>query len=644
MHKRLWVFALMGLLLLVAFPAGAQSRSVFWEDWNVLIDNVDTTENRFDVVEEYNLDFTGTFQFGSRVIPLDRLERITNVRVYEDGNPLREGCGGQRGTYCVETTSDGLSITYNFSSPITNGQRNFEIEYTVHGALRVYEGGDQLSWYAIPPEHFGFRIGRARVTVEMPDGYAPREGIDPVVTYGAPTNVEVRDTTITATATREIRGDEALEIRVQYPHDPNARMAGWQNSFDQRRNFEDTVLPILNILFLLLSLAVGIGGPLFFYTLWQRKGRDPKVGPVPEYLSEPPSDLRPAIVGTLLDEQADMRDVMSTLIDLAHRGYLVIEEDQRPGLLGIGRTMEFTFKRTDKSFDDLRKYEKRLVNGIFGNRMERSLESLRNKFYTVIPKVQEDLYQELVNEALFDRKPNTTRAMWSSLGVVLLVLAGGVFFFGVSALEGFSSTLILLPFALGLTGIAALIAAQFMPAKTRRGAEEAAKWKAFQEYLRNIEKYGDVEGAVSRFDEFLPYAVAFGIDRTWMSKFKRVESMPLPPWYYPTYVGGPYGRGYTAGTPMSRGGSFGGHGLPGDLARAEGGFSMETLSQNMAMSMENLSSGIANMMESASRAMTSRPQSSSSGTSGRWGGGGGSWSGGGSSGGGSSGGGSSGFG
>src|SRR5690606_15997164 len=120
------------------------------------------------------------------------------------------------------------------------------------------------------------------------------------------------------------------------------------------------------------------------------------------------------------------------------------------------------------------------------------------------------------------------------------------------------------------------------------------------------------------------YAVAFGLDRTWMNKFSRVDTMPIPPWYYPTYMGGPYGRGYRAGTPIFRGGGgdFGGAGLPGELARAPGaGMSMETLSDSMRVSMENLSSGLTTMMESATRAMTSQPQSS--GSSGSWGGGGG---------------------
>ena len=44
---------------------------------------------------------------------------------------------------------------------------------------------------------------------------------------------------------------------------------------------------------------------------------------------QPPRDLRPGQVGLLLDERADTLDVSSTVLDLAVRGYLRIEEQPR---------------------------------------------------------------------------------------------------------------------------------------------------------------------------------------------------------------------------------------------------------------------------------------------------------------------------
>jgi uncharacterized membrane protein len=623
-------------------PVGAQSKSLFWRRWDVLINNVDTAANHFDVTESYDIDFSGTFRFGSAVIPLTNLDDIRGVQVSENGQNLRASCSGSTGTYCVENTSDGLSITYYFFQPITNGSATFDVSYTVYGALRIYSGGDQLWWIAIPSDHYGFSIGSSTITVQMPDSYGPREGVDPVETYGAPGTVNVRGTTITATANGQITGDESFEIRVQYPHNPAAVAPGWQGNFDQQRTYEENTKPLVDLGLIALSLLLTIGGLMGIYGLWYTRGRDPKVGPVPQFLTGPPTDLRPAVVGTLLDEKADLRDVISTIVDLARRGYLVMEEQQETGLFGIGTSSKFTFKRTDKALNDLRKFEQRMMSSLFRGGMERSLDSLRNSFYAVIPQLQNDLYDALVEDGLFTTKPSTTRAMWSSLGGVLLAIAFVFGFFALPSLENVSEALICLPLAIGLVGFIAMIVGQHMPAKTRKGAEDAAKWTAFREYLHNLEKYSDVQDAAQHFDDYLPYAIAFGFDRSWVRRFSKLQTVPIPVWYYPTYLGGPWHRGYTAGTPLVRPSALSG-GMPGDLAHAgSGGMSLNDVSGKIGGGLENISSGLSNMLESAGRVMTSRPQQS--GGSGRWSSGGRSWSGGGGFRGGGSGGGRRGFG
>jgi uncharacterized membrane protein len=469
----------------------------------------------------------------------------------------------------------------------------------------------------------------------LPNGYAPREGVDPIATYGAPATVEQRGERVIFTASRQIGGEEGLSVRVQFPHNPEARMAGWQPGFDQQRAFEANVRPIIDLVIGILGLAVAIGGSLLAFVQYQRAGRDPQGMPVPEYLSEPPSALPPAVVGTLLDETADLRDVMSTLVDLAHRGYIVIEENQKDGLFGIGKISEFVFKRTDKPLDGLRSFERRMMTKLFENgSMERSLDSLKHTFYTAIPRMQEELYREVVNEGLFRASPEQTRKKYQGGGALMVIL--GIFgaVLAVSVAARITPMLGCLPVAFIVPGTVLYIVGRHMPAKTRKGVHEAAKWRAFLTYLRNLEKYGDVGAAAQHFSAFLPYAVAFGIDRAWMRRFQGVEDVPVPTWYFPTYVGGPYGRGYTAGTPV---GNWGGNGLPGELARADnGGLSLDNMSGRMSAGLTSMSAGLTTMLESASRVMSSAPPSSSSG--------GGGFSGGGFSGGGGSGGGSAGFG
>jgi hypothetical protein len=70
---------------------------------------------------------------------------------------------------------------------------------------------------------------------------------------------------------------------------------------------------------------------VFLVMLWIRrvKGRLPPVAVVTEY--EPPVGLTPAEAGTLLTDRVEPRDITATLVDLAVRGYVSLEEDDSEG-------------------------------------------------------------------------------------------------------------------------------------------------------------------------------------------------------------------------------------------------------------------------------------------------------------------------
>ena len=65
------------------------------------------------------------------------------------------------------------------------------------------------------------------------------------------------------------------------------------------------------------------------FTLWWYKGRDPDPGMSVAPMYEPPADMTPAEAGTLVDDTVHPRDITSTIVDLAVRGYIKIEETKR---------------------------------------------------------------------------------------------------------------------------------------------------------------------------------------------------------------------------------------------------------------------------------------------------------------------------
>ena len=86
---------------------------------------------------------------------------------------------------------------------------------------------------------------------------------------------------------------------------------------------------------------------LFMFWLWYTRGRDPRAGPIAVQYA-PPEGMTPAEAGTLVDDDAGMRDITATIVDLAVRGYLVIEEKEKDHMLGLYSNKEYVFHMKKK--------------------------------------------------------------------------------------------------------------------------------------------------------------------------------------------------------------------------------------------------------------------------------------------------------
>jgi uncharacterized membrane protein len=394
---------------------------------------------------------------------------------------------------------------------------------------------------------------------------------------------------------------------------PNVKPS-WQADYEQAQLWNEQGRPIANLVVGAGGVLLLIVGLLAIYLLWMTAGRDPEVGSVPEYLTEPPSDLRPGLAGTLIDESADLQDIMATLVDLARRGVLDMEEQER-SLFGIAVSKDFTFHKRADFEQPLLDYEGILVRSVFGAGESRRLADLKEKFYTSVPKIQDALYKEGVGQGFFPANPKTIRGRYLGLGVVGLILAGGLFFCVATPFLDRVDAL-LCPFvSLGVVSLTLMAVSGRMPAKTRKGAEEAAKWQAFKTYLQNVDHYSDLKSVSDKFDGYLPFAIAFGLERTWINKFARLPNAPVPGWYFP--VGYPYhpgmarayGGGLAGGMASLSGSSV--KDLSGSAARP--GVSLDGMSGQMMSGLNSMSTGLFTMLNTTASTFTSVPHTSSSG-------------------------------
>jgi uncharacterized protein (TIGR04222 family) len=356
--------------------------------------------------------------------------------------------------------------------------------------------------------------------------------------------------------------------------------------------------------------------------------------------------------GALLDERVDEQDAVATMLDLAHRGAIKMDEVSGEGVLGIGggRDFKLTLVKADLA---ARPLERALLKALFPDLKdgtETRLSDVKPRFDAHRDELARDIYAELVSRGYFSRSPEETRASWRSgtrVGLIAAIVVG----LAVCAAFVGEAGLVVLPVVVGV--ILAFVLYRLsgaMPQKTRQGAEAAAKWRAFRRYLDDIEKYEGVEEAKTIFGTYLPYAVAFGLERTWVSKFASVRA-PTPGWFQgiPGGDGGdvflpqgwdPYPRRRRGGTVVIGGGGGWGGGTWGGGSSGGGSSGdfdvdlpdLQDMSDRAGKSLQSTSDGFFSMLNVAAsvfEAMSSGDGGSGGGFRGGGFGGGGRRSGGG---------------
>jgi hypothetical protein len=253
----------------------------------------------------------------------------------------------------------------------------------------------------------------------------------------------------------------------------------------------------------------------FAYRQWDRKGRDPEALSITVQY-EPPGGLTPAEVGTLIDHHAQMRDITATLVDLAVRGYIHIEKDDRK-VLGLFSTNEYIFhlKRNFGDWADLEAHESAYLSGVFrhadtGGKAGKGfvaavfgrdepdlaaegagagptfssvrLSSLKERFYRDLPGIKKSIYHQLIQKGHYRTNPVTVKTAWMVGGLIV----GGLSIFGFTVAQN-APVAWLDPVILAGAGVTAalilIVFGQLMPARTVTGARTREHARGCKEFL-----------------------------------------------------------------------------------------------------------------------------------------------------------------
>lgn len=510
------------LLLGAALPVAAQGRSIAFDRFDATIDV--HSDGSIEVRERIQVTFTGSWNGIFRRIPvryqtpqgfgyklfLD-VEAVTD----ESGRELEHWLSNEQGHRVIKVRVPGAQ----------DATRTVAIRYSVANALRFFEEHDELYWNVTGNE-WEEGISAASARVVLPEGVSGLRTNAWTGVYGATNqnaDIQAEGREILVETTAPLRYREGLTVAI-----------AWNPGVVSRPG-----LLVKTLRFVRSNVVLAF--PLFFgwlfFGMWRRKGRDPRKGSITTQY-EPPDELRPAELGTLIDSTPHMRDITATLIDLAVRGYLELEEVEREGFLKFGSTMRITRQLPRERWTELHAHEKSLLEGLFeAGRDAVTTDELKQEFYVHLEPIKDGIWARLLGNGYYEERPDKVIGKHVLLAVLAAAVTGGA--------GAFLSARLFLPPAIVAVAVVATLVLTFpfailMPARTPTGVKALERVLGFEEFLSRAD--GDrirrMNVSPQTFEQLLPYAMALGVEGRWAKAFEGIYTTP-PNWYH-SHTGGPF--------------------------------------------------------------------------------------------------------
>ena len=520
------------LFLLLALAASASAQGHSWR----VTDFKDTISIGADstalVSEKITVAFTGAWHGIHRTIPVEYPgPHGTNYTLFldvlnvtdEDGNKLK-----------YDSSKSGADRDLKIYIPgAVDATRIVNIDYRVRNGIRFFDSSNDSYaefYWNVTGNDWPVPIDHAAAFVTLPENAAG--GLRAQAFTGAygskerEATADVKGADVTFETTRPLSMRSGLTIDIYIPQG----VLQVPSSLTEL----DWFLYSNPIVFLpLLTLVV-------MFSLWYFVGRDPDPGisVAPQY--EPPKGFSPAEAGTLIDDTIHPRDITCTVVDLAVRGYIKIEEKVDTFLVFHHKDYMFHLVKPREQWGpDLTPHERVMLENIFLGGPETRLSSLKNRFYTVIPVVREDIMSALKSKGIYTLDPESANAYSIVAAVAIGLLVAGV------QVMGWMNLFYSIPLVIGSVLVSALIwwlFARQMTAKTVSGARTRIEVLGFQEFMNRVDADRIKTLPADTFEKFLPFAMALGVEHHWAQTFDGIVKDP-PNWYVSP-------NGYTGFSPL----------------------------------------------------------------------------------------------
>ena len=509
----------LGLMGLTAAPAGAAGSGSAADPAVTSFDSQVRVERDglLRVSETWKLsNVSGTFT--RFIVTRDHLpDDVDHVQEIGD---LNVKAGGQDKQTDVKTDGDVTSVAIADVS----GTTQLDFTYTVKGAVAKTLNGTEVRF--APLTGINLPVTQANILFSTPEVSHVSCFAGAIDSNTPCTLAQIGETSGPTFQQQSLPPGNTVRMVIGFPEGEIAANSIVEYRKTFKRAFSTDTAQLLT------ALAILLLGVIALLVLYRLRGRD-RVDPrrvVPASLFSlgtdtridfsPPSDLRPGEVGTLIDERIDPVDVTATIIDLAVRGHITIIELEHQTEYA---RPDWELRRVSNApSEQLQRYENVLIRAIFGDSDSVLVSELGRQVRANLAQVQDALYDGVVKRGWFNERPDRTRSLWATIGIITTVLG-----IALTVVLALLSTWGLVGLAVTLVGIGLIVVGRYMPAKAPAAGRVLGQVAAIRGELLEMDVSElPVDQHAELCSRALPYAVVLGGSERWIDALVATDSTP----------------------------------------------------------------------------------------------------------------------
>jgi Predicted membrane protein (DUF2207) C-terminal domain/Predicted membrane protein (DUF2207) N-terminal domain len=516
-HKLILAFSLLMLLLAQRQAVPAKDYTAEHYDADIVVKEGGT----LIVTETVTFKFVGgPFTYVFRNIPTDKTDGITIMSASMDDQSMQHGSGAGQ----VEITyGNPVKVTWHFA-PVSDQTHTFVLTYQVLGVFQKTQDADVLNWIALPND-YTYAIGSSTITVSYPE-QAILIGTPEVVQGPAQLTKAPGAWVFSA---YNLKPKTRLEIGLKF------RSGSVITQAPQWQRLQELSIALIPP-FLLGGLAIFVFGSLCMIWYYRRYRRQPAIIEGETFpVTTPPDDLPPAIAGALLVQTPNWNNALSTLFDLAKREVLSISQSDEPKKWYKAHP-EFLIELQTQP-PDLRPHELGLLALLFetkyGMESSTSISKISRTYTSRHKRFTDPLKLEMSAMGILDAERQHIRIRFLVISLLLLIL--GCIAMALCLLFGIpTGTWPSLFLPLGVIGVSITVAVLWGMFSTlsEAGMQDAARWRAFSHYLRDITRGKELDIPQDVFERYLMYAATFGLAEKWVKYFQKQGMAVVPLWFH----------------------------------------------------------------------------------------------------------------